>query len=408
MAETLEDVLFAVILLLLLSRVLGVVARRLGAATLVGNVLAGLLLGPVLIAASASFGLRWGIKPSDPVRVFADFGILILMLYTGITTDFHSIRMVRRASILVGIGGVAATFLMIFGALALSGFDIPSSLFIAVLLSNTAIEVSVGILQRFPESRLKSAVIGASFVDDILAVILLGIVSSAVFVGGPEPESIAVLGAKVVGFLVVSLIAVSWALDRLLDRLLRKEESVMLTATLLTGLAFALLAGQMGVHPVIGAYVAGFVIGRWGSKPDPMLDHSIARGKLVRELEPPLTAFFAPFFFGYVGLLMVTAGDPDWYEVGALVAGLTTLALAGKVIGCGLGARFSGFGWKEGVVIGVAMGGRGGLELVLLRFGLDSEVITGTQFSAMVGVILMTVLVSPILFGRSARRLLGR
>lgn len=408
MAETLEDVLFAVILLLLLSRVVGILARRFGVANLVGNVMAGVLLGPVLIFLARPLGLQWGMRPSEPMAVFADFGIIILMLFTGLETDFHTFRQVKRASVVVGIGGVLVTFALLLASLLALGLDLNVSLFIAALLSNTAIEVSAGILHRFPESQLKAVVIGASFVDDIVAVMLLGIVSSLIFVGGPDVADISLIAVKLVLFLVASLVLFAWVLDRLLDRLMRRGDNLLLTTTLIVALAFALLAGELGLHPVIGAYVAGFVIGRWGSRPDPMLEHSIARGRLLREIEAPLNAFFAPFFFGYVGLMFVTVGEPDWAHIVGLVVVLTALALAGKILGCGIGARMTGFSRREGFVIGLAMGGRGALEIVLLRFGLDTGVMTATEFTTVVVVILLTVVLSPILFGRGARALLGR
>jgi len=300
------------------------------------------------------------------------------------------------------------TFALLLASLLALGLDLNVSLFIAALLSNTAIEVSAGILHRFPESQLKAVVIGASFVDDIVAVMLLGIVSSLIFVGGPDVADISLIAVKLVLFLVASLVLFAWVLDRLLDRLMRRGDNLLLTTTLIVALAFALLAGELGLHPVIGAYVAGFVIGRWGSRPDPMLEHSIARGRLLREIEAPLNAFFAPFFFGYVGLMFVTVGEPDWAHIVGLVVVLTALALAGKILGCGIGARMTGFSRREGFVIGLAMGGRGALEIVLLRFGLDTGVMTATEFTTVVVVILLTVVLSPILFGRGARALLGR
>ncbi len=405
MEPTLEDYLLAIILLILLSRILGLILKRFGIAELVGYVAAGLILGPFAIAVSEPFGLTWGIRPDIPIEVFADFGILVLMLYTGLSTDFHTFRQVKRASFVVGIAGVAVTFTMIFVVLMAIGVGVNASLFIAALLSNTAIEVSAGILMKFPESKLKSVVIGASFVDDIVGVVLLGIVSSLIFVGHPDVLAISFIGVKVVAFLLISLFMFSWLLNRTFDRFTRSEEKVLLTATILTGLFFAVLARELGLHPVIGAYVAGFVIGRWGSIPDPMLEHSVSRNKLIHELEAPITAFFAPIFFAYIGLLFVTAGQPDYYSLAILVTVLSILGIAGKLVGCGFGARLSGFPAKESAVIGFAMGGRGGLELVLLRFGLNSEVISSTEFTAVVTMILITVFVAPILFGQSAKRL---
>lgn len=395
-----EEYLLSLILLLLVGRTLGLTFQRFGIQPLVGEILAGALLGPTLILTSSSvLGYGFGITPSVPLEVFADFGILVLMLLTGIMTDFHSFREVRRSSIVIGTSGVILTFIIVFIPLHLVlGLGLTASLFIAALLSNTAIEVCASLLMNAPPGRLKSAVIGASFVDDVIAIFLIGVVSSMVFVGSIDLASILLLSVKVAAFLIISAYVFSRIIARLFDHLRKKSERVVLTATIITCMIFAIMARKLGLHEVIGAYIAGLLIGRWGSMPDPMLGRSVSKSKLINEIDAPLRAFFAPILFGYIGILFGSQGHVSIQSMSLLLLVIASLAFAGKIIGCGLGARLSGFGRNAALLIGIAMCGRGALELVLLRYGWNAGILSSLEYSVVVTAIVLTVMITPVLF----------
>jgi Kef-type K+ transport system membrane component KefB len=138
-----EHFLWAVVLILLLGRTLGLLTKRLGVHNMLGEVLAGLILGPIALFVSMRlFGVSMGIVPSIPLEVLAQFGILMLMILSGLITDIHSFRAQTKDSIVVGFGGVIVSFCLVFLALffLFPAMSLPAILFISAILSNTAIE----------------------------------------------------------------------------------------------------------------------------------------------------------------------------------------------------------------------------------------------------------------------------
>ncbi len=401
------DYLLWLILLLLFGRALGEVFRRFDFQPLIGEVLAGLILGPALLGF-----IVFSIGEENPLEYFSQFGIIMLMLLAGLITDFESFAENKISSIVIGAFGVIVSFVMVFLPLHfLLGVDFLPSLFIAAILSNTAIEVCAGILIHSTNQKIKNVVLGASFVDDIIAVFLIGIVSSMVLL--PEKTldimEIVWLAARVIIFLFVALVVVSWPLEKLFDWLHKGTEEYkwMLTTTFILTFLFALVATWVELHYVIGAYIAGLIVGKWGSRVGPMLRRRITWRKLVEDIDTPLRAIFGPIFFGYIGLfvsvIVKEVGAPLW-EVVSLILVISILAFLGKIIGCGLAARICKFNNSESIVIGTVMCGRGVLGLVLLSFGLEIGAITEPQFISLVIVTLITIVLTPILYTLTIKR----
>jgi Kef-type K+ transport system membrane component KefB len=400
------DYLYWLILLLLFGRALGEVFRRFDFQPLIGEVLAGLILGPAVIGLTIT-----SVGGENPLEYFSQFGIIMLMLLAGLITDFESFSTHKISSIIIGAIGVLVSFVLVFFPIRyIFGMDFLSSLFIAAILSNTAIEVSAGILIDSKNQKIKNVVLGASFLDDIIAVFLIGIVSSMVFMGEtPNVINITWLGLRVIIFLFVALVVVSKILEKFFDWLHKGTEEYkwMLTTTFILTFAFALSATWVDLHYVIGAYMAGLIIGKWGSKVGPLLRRRITWRKLVEDIDPPLRAIFGPIFFGYIGLstsIILSEGNADMAQVVPFIIILAALVFLGKILGCGIGARLRKFQGSESFVIGCAMCGRGALGLVLLSFGLEIGVITESQFISLVIVTLITIVGTPILYSLALKR----
>jgi len=396
------DFLFAIVLIIFFGRSLGMLMKRLGIQPVVGEILAGIILGP--IALSMTNG-SWGIEASEPLKVFSDFGIILLMLLSGLMTDFRSLSENSKASIIIGGLGVVVSFVLILLPVHfLLGLSLNTAIFVSVILSNTAIEVVARIFLESRNPRLSSAVLGASFVDDIVAVFLLGLVSSAVFSTEISLTGMVILSIEVGLFLIASLLIatrfISWLFDMFLLKY-RKEDKIFLSSTFLLVFLFAIIARNVGLHEVIGAYIAGLVIGKWASEVRPRLQNRIVRERLIGEINPIMTAIFGPVFFGYIGVVLLV----DNLEHSLLMAlVILVFALAGKIIGCGLGGVISGFNRQESLIIGVTMCGRGALELVLLRYALERDVLSHTAFSALVLVTMFTIILTPVMYSFGKRK----
>jgi Kef-type K+ transport system membrane component KefB len=402
-----ENFLLPVVLLLLVGRTLGYIFQRYGFQSLIGEVLAGIILGPIMLAISAPYI----ISPTTELQVLSQFGVLMLMLLAGLMTDYKSFLKNRHASIFVGTIGVLATFLMIFLPLhffigPLYGLSPLANLFIAAILSNTAIEICAGILLTSNRPKLKAVIIGASFVDDIIAVFLIGIVSAMVYSGEtPTYESIFILSIEIILFLVISLLVATLVIEKIFDKLAGGRGKITLTVTLIVAFVFAIISNLIGLHEVIGAYIAGLIIGKWGEHVGPMLKRRIAWEKLKTDIDTPLRAIFGPLFFGFIGLSLVFPSMENATNVIPLILLLLLLALAGKILGCGVGAKVFKFSNNESFTLGCAMCGRGALELVLVSFGRGAGLIDNTIFTTLVMVTVITVIVTPIIYTLAERRI---
>ena len=267
-----ENFLLPVVLLLLVGRTLGHIFERYGFQSLIGEVLAGILLGPVILL----FFAPYGILPTDELRVLSQFGVLMLMLLAGLMTDYKVFLNNRHASISIGACGVLVTFSLIFLPMhfvigPIYNLSLLTNLFIAVILSNTAIEISARVLLHSRRLKLKAVIIGASFVDDILAVFMIGIVSTFAYYGEittvgnlifdeiPPMVNFIILAVEVILFLVISLLVASIIIDRIFDKLVGSPSKLTLTVTLIVAFLFAIIARGIGLHEVIGAYIAGLI-----------------------------------------------------------------------------------------------------------------------------------------------------
>ena len=398
--------LFSLILLIFLGRALGLLFVRYKFQSLIGEVLGGIILSPLAL------GL---IAPDDILRLFAQFGIIMIMLLSGLLTDFKAFSEHKYKSIVIGVLGVGVSMAIISSILYIFGVGLGASLFIGVILSNTAVEVCANILMKSKSSKdIQAIIMGASFVDDIVAVFLIGVVGSITLGNNVTIFSLLILSLGVALFILIFLWIVPYFLERysIIDKLIGsgpKREKVLLTFTILFALLLGLVAQYVGLQAVIGAYIGGLIIGKWGTKVGPMLRRRVAYEDLVDDLEPFSHALFTPLFFGYVGLTLgsvLSKFGMTWYMV-ALVIFLTFGALAGKFLGCGLGARLSKLTRKESGFIGIAMGGRGALELVLLAIGYAKGLISGPLFASVVLVTLLTVIITPLLLSLYEKKVMA-
>lgn len=400
--DRIEAILVSLLLLLLLSRLLGILVERAGVHPIIGEVAGGLLLSPLL------FGV---VKSSLSLNIFSQFSILMVMLYSGLTTDYASYTRHRKAAILIASGGVLTTFLLIYaGARYLLDYSLVASLFMGAILSNTAIEVSAGVLRRRESGKITSLVMGASFADDILAVVVLGVVTSlAVTPGGGgmqhELRSLAVAIAKVLIFLFVTFYILTRLLPGFFDRFVQSRESHLFTIAFLLMFLLAIVARYVGLHEVIGAYLAGLILAKWREEPDPMVRRSILWYRIGRTTDYMITSLFSPIFFGYMGIVLGEAltetglGGASINALLSAIAILAILAVVGKIVGCGGASRAMGNELSESLRVGSVMVGRGALELVLISYGLFRGYIDTLQAAVLITVTLLTVFLAPLLHG---------
>ena len=371
------DVLTDLFIVLLAAKLGDELFRRLRQPTLVGEILAGLLVGP------AVFGL---VEPSEVLEVFAELGVVFLLFWVGLETKLSDLREVGPTAMSVGILGVVIPFA---GGLALGlalGESTATSLFIAAALTATSVGITSAVLLELNvlERRASRTILGAAIVDDILALLLVAVAAGVAAEGGVDVGSIAVTAGIAVAFVVFVALGGTKLLaarPALLHRP-RFSESPLLPAVIIC-LGLAAFAAQIGLAAIIGAFLAGM-----------MVAETRDQSPIEAEIEP-LYAFFPPFFFAFIGLEMSLAalGELDTL---LLLAGVTVLAIATKFAGAYVGALR--MGRRDATFVGVGMVPRGEVGIIVAGIGNATGTIDAELFAVIVAMsVLTTLLVPPIL-----------
>ncbi len=371
------DVLTDLFIVLLAAKLGDELFRRLRQPTLVGEILAGLLVGP------AVFGL---VEPSEVLEVFAELGVVFLLFWVGLETKLSDLREVGPTAVSVGVLGVVIPFA---GGIALGaalGESTATSLFIGAALVATsvgitsAVLIDLGVLER----RTSRTILGAAIVDDILALLLVAVAAGVAAEGGVDIGSIAVTAGIAVAFVAFIALGGTQLLGRrpALLHTPRFSESPLLPAVIIC-LGLAAFASQIGLAAIIGAFLAGMIVAE--TRDQHPIEEEVA----------PLYAFFPPFFFAFIGLEMSLAAFGDLDTV-LLLAGVTALAVITKFVGAYLGALR--MGRRDATFVGVGMVPRGEVGIIVAGIGNATGTIDGELFAIIVGMsVLTTLLVPPVL-----------
>lgn len=386
------DYIRDLVLLLILAKILGLPLRNKGIHPIVGHVLAGVVLGPYILGI---------VYPGENLATISSVALLLLLFYTGLTTDFRELRRHGLYIILIGSFGVVATFSLAYIILHILGITGIQALFLAIVISNTATETVAATIAYVGGREIKALIVGASFVDDVVAAFMISILAShAMGVGDMMMISILTI-VFMVAILIFSQILVTKY--SIIYKLMSKDYRIFATLSIIFGFGTALLARFIGLSELIGAYLAGLLIGRGREFHDPLLKTRVILGEFIDDLSVFLEVLFIPMFFTYTGLLLVPTSISIRLFIGILLA-----AIAGKIIGCTPIAFLTLKDKNKSLLIGFAMIGRGALETALLKLGYDFDIITIEQYSTLIVVALSTTIIAPLLYSLTYRRYMHR
>jgi Kef-type K+ transport system membrane component KefB len=363
------------------AKLFGELAERIGQPAVLGELIAGVILGPSLLSV---------VDPSLPIlHVLAEIGVVILLFQIGLETDLRKLVSVGGTAAMVALVGVALPFGLGFAIGTALGFGQLPTLVIAAALTATSVGITARVLSdlgRLDDTE-SQVVLGAAVIDDIIGLIILAVVSKLVVGGELTPLGVAVTTLTAFGFVVVALGVGRFAIPPLfgLLRRLSTEQTVAIMG-LVVAFLVAVLADAVGSALIIGAFTAGLVFAPTAQA------HTIELG-VVR-----LGHFFVPIFFVWVGASVDvrTFGDPRVLLVGGL---LIVAAIIGK-----LAAGFAPY-WFKGrkLVVGVGMIPRGEVGLIFAQTGLSAGVLSAGDFSALTLMVIVTTFIAP----PALKRLLG-
>ncbi len=389
------------LLLLLLARALGLIANRIGMPSVVGELLAGLLLGPTVFGALAPALRETVFNTADPgqghlIEIISFLGVMMLLVLTGIETDIALIMSRRSQALKVSLGGIIVPFVFGFGiayALPDSFLTDPNqkitfALFMGTAMSISAIPVIAKVLIELKIIRrdIGQLTLAAGMIDDSMGWILLSIVAGLARSGSVTASGILTSAGTVLGFIAVSFTLGRIVVVRIIRWVSKHQpgEGPLLTTLFALALAFAALTQVLDIEAALGAFVLGILAGQIRR-----IDH-----RIVHTLEAITLAVFAPVFFASAGLKVDLT---SLAEPGTLLVGIAVLAVAigGKFIGAYLGASAAGLGRIEALSLGAGMNARGAVEIIVATIGLNLGVLTPEMFTIIVMVAIVTSLMAP-------------
>jgi Kef-type K+ transport system membrane component KefB len=388
MTPFLQFILFLAILLTV-AKLGGYISSRLGQPVVLGELLVGLALGPSLIDIF-HIPIFQDIVLETIISDLAQIGVLLLMFVAGLELQLTELVRNMRVSILVGIFGVLTPLGLGYLTGLAFGFEPLPAFYLGLTLGATSVSISAQTLMELKvlRSRVGLGLLGAAVFDDIFVILLL---SSFLAFTGSEGGIITVAWVflRMIIFLTGSLLFGIWVLPWLVRRVTRLPISQgVVTLALVVMLLYSLAAELVGsMAAITGAFLAGLMFAR-----------SPEKERLERGISAISYGFFVPIFFAHIGLTVNLRG----LDAGILwlFLGITAIAILGKLVGAGLGSRLAKFSWRESAQMGVGMISRGEVGLILASVGLGERLISETKFSAIVGMIVVSTLVTPPLLRR--------
>lgn len=406
-----EAILVAeIVLLLLIGRGLGEVMQRFGQPAVIGQLLAGLILGPSL------FGWVWPeahdlIFPKTPeqknlITGLANMGVMMLLLLTGMETDLKLVRKVGLPAIAITLTGVAVPFVCGFALgqflpasiLPAAQHRLIASLFLGTALSISSIKIVAMVVREmnFTRRNLGQIIVGSAIMEDTTGWIIVSITLGIAGAGGVAAGTLAKTVIGTVLFLALSYTIgrklVFWLIRYVNDTFV--SEYAVVTAILIVMCLMALATQMIGVNTVLGAFVSGVLVGE-----SPMLSKHIED-----QLRGFITAFMMPIFFGLSGLSadLTILKDPN---LALLTFGLVAIASIGKFGGAFMGGVVSKLSPREALAVGCAMNARGSTEVIVATIGLTMGALTQNLYTMIVTTAVITTMAMPPMLRWALRRL---
>lgn len=398
------EILYILLVLLLVTRAFGEVAARLGQPPLVGELIAGIVLGLVVRRFSGTFPILAGLPNDDVFRSITDLGIFFLMLLAGVEMRPRELAETSVKAVFVAIGGMLVPFAAGFAAgwsiVPDSSYRVAQCIFIATALSITAVPVVVRALKDIgqQDTPMGRMIISAAVFDDIFSLVLLAILTAVIRTGEfPDVAHLFGLILNILVFFAVSLFVGLFVFPRVGRLVIRlKAGELEFSGLLVAAMAYAVLAEALQLHFIVGAFLAGVFFGRQTMGDEPYNDVKAKVSGLT-------TGFLGPVFFASIGLHLDLSALTS---IPGLLLLFIVLALVAKLIGAGIPAYALGLPWREATGVGVGMSARGAVELIIadvaMRAGLFQHPSPAPPevehlFSVIVIVAIATTLFAPLL-----------
>lgn len=380
--QTLLLELFAIFLA---AKVVGEIFEQLRLPAVLGEILAGIILGP--------YALNW-IPTSDTIHSIAEIGAIFVLFHAGLETSPRELIRVGRTALLVAVAGVVVPFALGFGYMKLTGDPTTEAIFVGAAMVATSVGITARVLADLNvlSSTLAKVILGAAVFDDILGMVLLAVVAGLASSGGVEWLHLGIVVVEAAAFALFMIFVAPRIVRRMqggVERL--STQNAPLVVALALCLLLSWLALKIGMAAIIGAFFAGLMFAdfapRWGLLP---------KAHAINE-------FLGPYFFFSIGARLDIRLFTGSVLKTALVISL--LAIVSKIAGCGL--PLLARGWHSVLVVGVGMMPRGEVALIVALAGLNARIISQSSYAIVVFMTAATTILAPpllrVLFRREAK-----
>ncbi len=393
-----ELILLQLFILILFAKIAAIIFEFIHLPPVIGEIIAGIIIGNTFL-----FDFLQLATNIEVLSVLAELGIIFLLFAIGLETPFSELRKVGGTVVLVAVLGVIFPFIFGYILIAYSGFPQIEALFIGAAMTATSIGITARVIKdmNLMNSIESKVIIGAAVIDDILGLVVLAVISGIASGGALDILDTVIVAALAVLFVVAVVFVGEGLLPRIRKRSpefktlpqpvgLRRKISPLAVA-LIVCFGLSALASYVGLAAIVGAFLAGMVFAEFKDLFP------------VGEKFEAINEFLVPFFFLYIG---ISVDLSTFGGVAILTLLITSVAIATKFIGCGLGAYR--LGAKSAAIVGVGMAPRGEVGLIIASVGLTMGSISSDMFSVVVFMSLLTTLVAPPLLTHAFRWKMGR
>ncbi|MBI5000618.1 MAG: cation:proton antiporter [Euryarchaeota archaeon] len=400
------ELIIALLMLLVAAWIFGEVAERLKQPAIIGQLIAGIILGPTLLAFLDPLSLDAGDATKITLEVISTLAIFFVVFYAGLEMQMQDLfEVIAGKGLYFAIGSFIVTFLVGFtvGFHIFLGFT--ASLFLGLCIAITALPVSVKILTDMGKlhTRTGHAIVGTAVVHDIISITVLGLLIGISV--NPEGADSFWLGVEILKiFLFICLVFGTerafhvrngWLAKRfssLMSRVRSKE--AQFSIAIIVALYFAAIAEFLGLSYILGAFYGGLLF-------SPKILGAENYFKLKKGVSGIALGFFAPIFIAYLGLMF---NMRELYAIFGVFLGVLFIAMGSMFASGYLGARMAGYTHDQSLVIGTGINARGMMEMVVALIGLKYGFIDRTFFSILIGMALVTTLITPWILKRLYKR----
>ena len=389
-----------ILVMLLVGRLLGELMHRLGQPSVMGQLLAGVLIGPSVLGNlwPSGYGMLFPVSPEQKrmIDAISQLGILMLLLLTGMETDIGLVRRVRRAAFFSSIGGIVIPFVCGF----ILGQYLPASilpdpsqrlvtaLFLATALSISSVKIVAMVILEvdFLRRNIGQIILASAIIDDTTGWIIIAMIGGIAAKGAINLRDLGFIVGGTIAFLVLSFTYGR----RIVAQVIRLTndhfniEMPVITAILVLMCGMALITNYLGVHTVLGAFVVGILIGQ-----SPILTSHIEE-----QLRGLIVALFAPVFFAVAGLQIDLTVMTSRLLL-KLALGCIVIASFGKLFGCYLGGLLGRLSSREATALAIGMNARGSTEVIVATIGLSMGVLNRNLFTVIVVMAITTTMITP-------------